>query len=587
MKAVEVINLLSSPETVIRKPKTISNATSSITASALSFGKPPAWSTFQAGRTNGGKETEEWFCISDDRDHDDHLTTPIVHEPVRHDDHMGNPPSRNLNSTSAWNRTAPTASGLKRISSGGKYSRNGNDKDKTKGKEDVFFLSDNTDTTIDLSDPFGSVLEPAAKRRRVSPEPDFMKNTYSAIQKGKGIARSVSDVTATSRSATMSTVNAPRLKRSKTSVQDDDPILFSSSPDIFSVARNRKEKVNCSKEQDFDEDNNDLFQTYGPSKMASATTRRVHEEGSHPSSSDLDLPDIATITSRPSSFPFSSRVDSKKTLTAYRSEKVALQKQRDKVRKVQEKLELKEAEKERKRATKEAKAKEKEMAADLAKVNTLRIDKKVSTPAMIVDLPRDLDARLAAQVRQFLGPLEVECKEWNNPIPSIIKWRRKVDSIYNEDAGFWEPIPLEIKPEKHVMCVMPAKEFVDLTMADEGRDLDAHILRIKARFDRCAIIYLVEGLTPWMRKNRNIKNRQYTEAVRSQMAQGLEERAASASQKGKKKTQQEYVDEDMIEDSLLRLQVIHGAQIHHTTATVDTAQWVMVFTQHISTIPYR
>ena len=215
------------------------------------------------------------------------------------------------------------------------------------------------------------------------------------------------------------------------------------------------------------------------------------------------------------------------------------------------------------------------MAADLAKVNTLRIDKKVSTPEMIIELPLDLDARLVGQVRQFLGPLEVECKEWASSIPNVIKWRRKVESVYSEEMGHWVPAPKQIKPEKLVMCVMTANEFVDLAMGEEGRDLDAHVLRMKARFHECGIIYLVEGLTAWMRKNRNVKNRQFTEAVRSQMAQGLEEAAASASQRSKKKKQQEYVDEDMVEDALLRLQVIHGAQIHHTATSVDTAQWIM------------
>jgi crossover junction endonuclease EME1 len=336
------------------------------------------------------------------------------------------------------------------------------------------------------------------------------------------------------------------------------------------------------KEREIDDDDNEPFDLHESRRNAASSTTQL-EYGDR-SSSDLDLPDVGTIASQASNFSSLSRADSKKTLAAYESEKIARQKKREKVRKTQEKLELKEAEKERRRVAREEKKKDKEMAADLAKVNTLRIDKKVSTPQMIVDLPTDLDARLVGQVRQFLEPLEVECKEWNNPIPNVVKWRRKVDSVYNEELGHWEPVPKQIKSEKHVMCFMTAKEFVDLTMADEGRDLDAHFLRMKARFDECSIIYLVEGLTAWMRKNRNVKNRQFTEAVRSQMSRELEE---PSNQKGKKKKQQEYVDEDMIEDSLLRLQVIHGAQIHHTAATVDTAQWIMIFTQHISTTPYR
>jgi crossover junction endonuclease EME1 len=583
MKDVEVIDLLSSPEPAIQKRKPVLNATLSKNASKSPLGKPVAWNTFVENRTKPRKDADEWFCISDDPDNDGHLTARAVQKPTRDDDHMGNPASLNLNSLSARKLTASRASGFKSASLVEANSHKG--KDKAKGNDEF-------DSTIDLndpflSDPFGSVLEPVAKRRRLTPEPASMKSTYSAMEKGKGISRSVSDVPGGSRSGTMGTAKAAGLRRSKTSILDDDPIVFSSSPDLVRVARDRKERLRHMKDLDMDDDDDNPSRTDGRDTMASAATHMVHEDGSRSSSSDLDLPDIGTIASQSSSFLSLSRTDSKKTLAAYQSEKAALQKQRDKARKVQDKLDLKEAEKERKRAAKEEKKRDKEMAADLAKVNTLRIDKKVSTSEMIVDLPLDLDARLAAQVRQFLGPLEVECKEWSSPIANIIKWRRKVESVYNEEMGHWEPAPKQIKPEKLVMCVMTANEFVDLAMGEEGRDLAAHVLRMKARFHECAIIYLVEGLTLWMRKNRNIKSRQFTEAVQSQMAQGLAQVVVSASQKGKKRPQQEYVDEDMIEDALLRLQVIHGTQIHHTAATADTAQWVMAFTQHISTIPYR
>jgi crossover junction endonuclease EME1 len=446
------------------------------------------------------------------------------------------------------------------------------------------------DNTIDPSDPFRIVLEPAAKRRKVNPAPNILRHTYSTVQTGRRIARSFSDVAATPRNIPVSTTRVARLKRSKTTVLEDDPILFSSSPDFLRIAKDRKETLRRMRQQDLsgdDDDNNDPFHTYQQGRKAPAAAIGEPEDNPHTSSSDLDLPEVGAITSHSTtSLSTLGRAEPMKTIAAYEHEKKALQKRTDKARKAQERLELRETEKERKRAAKEAKLKEKEMAADLAKVNTLRIDKKVSTPAMIVDLPMDLDARLAGQVRRFLSPLEVVCEDWRSPIANVIKLRRKVDSIYNEESGLWEPVPVEIKSEKHVMCVMLAKEFVDLTMADEGRDLEAHVLRVKARFGGVSVIYLIESLTQWMRKNRNVKNRQFAEAMRSRMTQEAEEAVASAME-NEKKNQLEYVDEDMIEDALLRLQMVHGAHIHHTTSTVDTAQWIMIFTQHISTIPYR
>jgi crossover junction endonuclease EME1 len=86
-----------------------------------------------------------------------------------------------------------------------------------------------------------------------------------------------------------------------------------------------------------------------------------------------------------------------------------------------------------------------------------------------------------------------------------------------------------------------------------------------------------------MRKNKNVKKRQFNAAVNSHLGQELSSTAA----RKRKRKEPEYVDEDMIEDALLRLQVVHGALIHHTGIKIQTAEWIITFTQHISTIPYR
>ena len=55
----------------------------------------------------------------------------------------------------------------------------------------------------------------------------------------------------------------------------------------------------------------------------------------------------------------------------------------------------------------------------------------------------------------------------------------------------------------------------------------------------------------------------------------------------KKKTPPEYISDDLIEDALLSLQIRHKVLIHHTASLVESAEWISIFTQHISTIPYR
>jgi crossover junction endonuclease EME1 len=263
----------------------------------------------------------------------------------------------------------------------------------------------------------------------------------------------------------------------------------------------------------------------------------------------------------------------------------------ERARERKQKAEAKEAEKERKRIEKERAKEErtvqKEKEKALAEVNKLRTDKKVSTPEMIVDIPASIHPGLKVQIEALLGDLDVQHQTWNSTVEHVVKWRRKVTSRFNEEMGFWEPTPLHIKDEDHVMVVLQAAEFVRFILGGEGQDLEAHVLQMKTKFPNMKLIYLIEGLTPWMRKNRNLLNRQFASAVRS-LAVNTEQGSSSGQPRRRGNAQnQEYVDEDKVEDGLLSLQVSHGTLVHHTNAPVETAQWVAVFTQHISTIPYR
>ena len=256
---------------------------------------------------------------------------------------------------------------------------------------------------------------------------------------------------------------------------------------------------------------------------------------------------------------------------------------------------LKEEEQEKKRLLKEEKAREKQKNAALAEVNKSKLDKKITGPEMIVDLPASIDGHgVDTQIREFLKNLKIEATSYQSPLPNLIKWRRKVKSRYNEEKGHWEPIqPMEIEDEKHVMCLMSAHEFVALALADshqqDGQGVEAHVAKFKNEFDGYKPIYLIEGLAAWMRKNKATFNRAYQAAVLNQM-DSLEDSAPGGSQKStvrRKKPAQEYVDADMIEDALLRLQVMNACLVHHTAIPVETAEWVANFTQHISTIPSR
>lgn len=430
------------------------------------------------------------------------------------------------------------------------------------------FRSDNFDSSIDLDDPFDL---PPAKRQRLSPSP---KPSKVPIPKNLGYKRSVSNIGPSTKPG-MKAATGQQFKKANTI--DLDPIIFTSSPDpVADAARRRKEKEKLSWLYNSDED---LMEEKPPTYDSYGSNSR---DASSDESSDIDLPPISSISSKSKAKTGSK--SSEAALRKYTAERAAEKKNRDKAQKAKSKAaskEAKEAKKEREKLDKEGKDREKQKAAELAKVNNLRTDKKLTNLEMIVDLPSSLDPKLASQTQTFLEKHEIEYSIYESALP-IVKWRRKVTSEYKEDDDIWEPVSRRIENEKHVMCVMTAKEFVQLATSDDGIDLDIHAVGLQTQFTHCKIIYLIEGYANWMSKNRNTKNRKFADAVRSHSNQ--EEPAATQS---RKKKEAEYVDEDLLEEALLKLQVIHKTKIHHTSCMVQTAEIIVSFTQHIYTVPYK
>ncbi|KAJ0164683.1 Crossover junction endonuclease eme1 [Colletotrichum tanaceti] len=298
-----------------------------------------------------------------------------------------------------------------------------------------------------------------------------------------------------------------------------------------------------------------------------------------------------TTVSRSSSKTAPKPAAAKSTAARATAKRSTDDKARDKEAKATERERERERKRQEKEAAKEEKAKEKERTAALAEVNKIRTDKKVSTPEMIADIPSSLAAAVTLQIQTLLKDLNVQCNTWDSPVGNVVKWRRKVASRFNDEHNRWEPIPMRIEPDKFALAVVTADEFVTYALGPEGSDLEAHVLKMKRHFPKEQLIYLIEGLHPWMRKNRNVRNRQFASAVRNQGdeadADDTSTTTSAPSRRKKNKQPQEYIDEDSIEDALLQLQVMHGVLIHHTNAAVETAQWVAIFTQHISTVPYR
>lgn len=287
----------------------------------------------------------------------------------------------------------------------------------------------------------------------------------------------------------------------------------------------------------------------------------------------------------------------------------------------------KEAEKERKRLDRERKAQEKQKAADLAEVNKSRINKRSSAPEMIIDAARSLQGTsIGNQVEEYMKQADIalhyvdegfdltEDTTENPHYGNIIRWRRKVGSAYNYEQGLWEPTSeTRIQREEHVLVHMSAVEFAATlgtpslqstlnkspSEDDMKTNLDSHVASIRSRYHPCIPIYLIEGMSTWLKKNVNAKNRQYTAAVRAQMEDSAIDSVNTASNgsqprtKKRKKPAAQSVDlsflaAPQVEDLLLHLQLAHQPiLIQHTTSPTNTASQILALTQHLSTRPYR
>lgn len=307
------------------------------------------------------------------------------------------------------------------------------------------------------------------------------------------------------------------------------------------------------------------------------------------------------------------------------TEKVARAEERAEQRAITkaDKDKAKDAEKARKALGKEQKGKDKQKATDLAEVNKSRTNKKDATPEMILEMSSFLkNTSVGNQVETRMANVQVDVDYVDEEINltddgaeqeqygSIITWRRKVKSTYNDEEDQWEPTSgCRIVKERHVLIHLPAGDFaaiaavsrsasgstVSRTVEEMKANLDAHVFSIRRRFGDCIPVYLMESLRTWLKKNLNAKNREYTAGVRAQMAQTDGDVPTSSQARGRKRKKPSseslnlsHVTADIVDDLLLHLQLAHQpVLIHHTPTPAESASQISALTQHLATRPYR
>ncbi|KAI5843164.1 hypothetical protein BZA05DRAFT_411329 [Tricharina praecox] len=246
-----------------------------------------------------------------------------------------------------------------------------------------------------------------------------------------------------------------------------------------------------------------------------------------------------------------------------------------------------------KKEAKEAAAAEKRREQELASFNKLRTSKKDSSPEMIVDISTalardDVGTRLVGLLKDLgsdprptwqLSGIE---RDWK-----VVKWRREVKAEYNPALSVFVPLPQkEIRNEKHILVHLTAKEFVELAYpedADALLNLDAHVKIMKklVRGPDVRVIYMIDGLVAYARKSKATKNNNF----RAQVLSAMDGAPAPAARRAAPSAR--IIDEEMLEDALLKLQVKHSCLIQQTAGSIESAEWISILTGDISTIPYK
>lgn len=280
------------------------------------------------------------------------------------------------------------------------------------------------------------------------------------------------------------------------------------------------------------------------------------------------------------------------------------------------------AQKERKDAAKAQKAREKQRAADLAEVNKSKLNKKDAVAEMLVEVSGDLQSTsVGNQMEEHMKNLQVPLSYFEQPVTldgddarltelgGIIRWCRTVTAAYDHDAGQWVPTKkTTIKQEHHVLLYLKAQEFAMIAAGYSGeadalppseaqmrQNFDFHVSTLRSRYPNCTIIYLIEGMQSWLKKNQNARNREYAAAVRSQhLSDSANEPSTSQPKPRQRKPPKSppidlsFLTEDTLESLSLHLQLHHKPLlIQHTTSPATTSLQILAFTQHLSTRPYR
>ncbi|KAG4306228.1 hypothetical protein PORY_000216 [Pneumocystis oryctolagi] len=218
---------------------------------------------------------------------------------------------------------------------------------------------------------------------------------------------------------------------------------------------------------------------------------------------------------------------------------------------------------------------EKKRSLSLKNVNKHK-SKKECIKEMIVNIDKNiLSSPLGPILSDLFKKEECEFNVWSSPVPNLISWKRKVVAEYDEKLGYFVPIPETIRTEKHILVYMKASELLKIK---SDSCMDELVKQLTKEFPDSKIIYMIESIDALLRKIKNSRNRRYISAIRANIETNNSEPIS---------IQSDEIDDEQIENMMLRLQLVHNAFIVNTSSIENSAEWIYILTSDISTIPYK
>ncbi|TQS36771.1 hypothetical protein Golomagni_02795 [Golovinomyces magnicellulatus] len=438
----------------------------------------------------------------------------------------------------------------------------------------------------ELSDPF---ISSSPKRRRVTSSPASLSVLSSAIQETN---RASTTDTESSHKSSLINKNGISVKLNQTDFSIDDSKISSSPSVSIDLANLSKETKKTPPLLVSDSDSDDAWirelvdqveKKKGKAKSSSSNTSSDARRRKVGAVLNNEIPKNGNPSVSNSCFR-SENCKSKSGPVRDKTEREKSRKAKELLEQKAERAKAREAEISRKLKEKEEISRQKKTVAVLEQLNKLK-GRLQSTSEMIVDIPSSMDEKLAHQVKVFLDGVKAE-HFTSERSRNLIKWRRKVQAEWNPIKDQWMPVTEHIRDENHVMCVLKFQELAELIRGMEGHDLDAYMLQLATEVKNKKMIFLIEGMNHWLGKNKAMRNKDFINSVRNKLKDPAISQKATRNQR-KNPEQAEYIDKKVIDNALLRLHVIYEVLVHHTSNPLETAEWIMRFTQHISSIPYR